>query len=108
MDDDEIKTLKDQLALAQLENRKRVTALTQQGIQVSNDTILNVRLNMFLDIALNHEQRLAFELNFERHMADSLDNIESEVTRAKLTQGISGIPDVLAPPNNVQHLRPRG
>ena len=70
-------------------NIQKLQAIGQYGASVDPTNVIGIRLDTFLDLFLNDEQRIQFEFAFETRMSESLDKVLAQVRAASLTQGVS-------------------
>jgi len=90
--------------LAELAKLRESSMEILQGLQrdgVGELSLGNARMEMFIECILpwgtgGNEMRVDFELTWERKVAEVLEQVRSDVARAKLTQGVSLVPPVSA------------
>lgn len=67
-------TLEKQLADVRVTNHAKYKSLVQQGFTPTAEAILMARLETLLELLLNEDGRLGFDLAFERRMTDILND----------------------------------
>lgn len=89
-----------QVVVARLraDNQQAAIALTRQGVGVNPVKVQEVRLRLLVETLLQDPKaRLRFEIRYETAMAEVIDQVRSEVARAKLA---ASAPPIKAPPAN--------
>jgi hypothetical protein len=69
-------------------NSQKLTSLVQQNASPDGLSVIANRIELFLDLFLNKEQRIQFEYAFETRMAEALDDMLKQIRMAKLTEGV--------------------
>ena len=84
----------------QQKNDARLQALSRRGFQFDQASILTIRFQEFTDYHLgpltpdpmpflpDAYPRLAFELRVQKKFAEVLDNVESQISKTTLLQGV--------------------
>lgn len=79
------------------QNEHRLRRFAQQGVQLDNAQLLGTRVQAILDWIWGPEEgpdgepnytRGEFELKLQKTYAAMLDDVQTQINRAKLTQGI--------------------
>ena len=98
MNDTELAELRQRVEEMQQHNDGRLQALQTRGIGVDKSMVVNVRFAILVDTLLGDmdaEPRLRYELACQEKFSELIDQVESQVTRAQLLQGVQ-----LGPPPN--------
>lgn len=77
----------------QRDNDATLQTLAQRGVQVDQGSLNGVRLALLIEHLLgdlDDERRLAYELAVQQRFAAMLAEIQGQVTRATLLQGVNG------------------
>jgi hypothetical protein len=89
--------IKEAMDLTQV-NQARMEQIQAQGVQIDGAMILNTRLNALCDMVLGpwdkpdvkpSLDRTAYELRVQQGFTKMLDHIDSQIARARLTQGVA-------------------
>lgn len=86
-------TLQQQLAELEKLNEAKVQDLARQGQQLTQDSVTNVRLQILVEHLLGDTEsaeRLAYEIKVQETFREHLSAIQSQVTQARLLQGVNG------------------
>lgn len=86
-------TLPEKLARLEALNNEKVRDLARQGQQLTQDSVTNVRLQVFVEYVLGDmgsETRLAYEIRVQERFRESLSELQSRITQQRLTQGVNG------------------
>ena len=70
-------------------NMQKLQAVGQFGAAIDTNSVAAIRLDTYLDLALNDEQRIQFEFAFETRMSEQLDKVLAQARAHALTQGVS-------------------
>jgi len=82
----------EEVAKLSLENDTAIDALAAQGARIGLDAVLNVRLQLLAETllgGLDDPRRLAYEYRVQTMFAQAIGDIRSQLTRAKLLQGVT-------------------
>lgn len=91
---------------ADRENNRLIEELGKQGVGLDVTSILQNRLNIFIEYFVgdfSSMERLEFETKWNTFMAEMLQNVQSQVSRTKLLQGVN-----VAPPDNLRQILGNG
>lgn len=85
---------RDELGRQRAANKDAVRQLAAQGIQVTSQGMLALRLDMLAEALLGSDdtslERVQWELAYERKVAERLEDVQGQANRAKLLQGVPG------------------
>ena len=84
-------------------NNEISTRLRNAGVQVHPLQLFAVRLDMLAATALGEEGLYKFELDFEEAAAGVMEAAESQIARAKLTEGLGAQAGAPVPQIQVPH-----
>ena len=70
-------------------NQQKLEALNKGGASFDPSVVMSTRLDTFLDLFLQREQRIQFEYAFEIRMGEVLNDMLGQLRQAMLTQGVN-------------------
>jgi hypothetical protein len=76
----------------QNQNEAAAMKLGQEGMPVNPYSMLSLRIDTILNSILDERNRIIFEINYENSFAVMLANIQTQLNRRKLTEGITRPP----------------
>jgi hypothetical protein len=74
-------------------NDETIQALLRDGVSVSSESLMSTRVGIMCEVLfgdMDQPTRLDFEYRLQETYRAQLDQVRSQVLRAKLTQGVNG------------------